>query len=105
MPPCQDGGQTSKGRLHSMDVSKGSQTYQYMCGIGCGKGSRFGVTKARKSTWLSDRGQESVCELRWMDLTTCDVSASPGAVLCQTHARKINRFVDNGPGIHVRCGG
>ena len=46
-----------------------------------------------------------VCELRWMELTTCDVSASPGELLCQIHARKINDFVDSGLEVCVRCGG
>ena len=46
-----------------------------------------------------------MCELWWMDLTTCDVSASLGAVICQIHAREINHFLDNGPQICVRCGG
>ena len=44
-----------------------------------------------------------MCVLRWTDLTTCDVSASPREVLCQIHARKINHFVDNGTDIRVRC--
>ena len=43
--------------------------------------------------------------LQWIDLTTCDVSVSPGALICQIHAGKINRFVDNGLEIRVRCGG
>ena len=49
--------------------------------------------------------RRAMCELWWMELTTCDVSASPGALICQIHARKINRFVENGPEIHIRCGG
>ena len=38
-------------------------------------------------------------------MTTCDVSASPGELICQTYARKINRFVDNGLDVRERCGG
>ena len=53
---------------------------------------------------LGQRSGEHVCVLRWMDLTTCDVSASPGALICQIHARKKNRFVDSGPEVCVRCG-
>ena len=101
--PCWDSGEWSKGHPRSMDGTGGSQTYQYMHGIDHGRGSRVGVAEARKLTWLSDRGQESVCELRWMDLTTCDVSASLGAVICQIRTRKINCFVDSGPEVHVRC--
>ena len=54
---------------------------------------------------LGQRLGEHVCVLRWMALTTYDVSASPGALICQIHARKINHFVDNGPEVRVRCGG
>ena len=54
---------------------------------------------------LGQRSGEHVCEFQWMNLTTCDVSASPGAFTCQIHARKINHFVDNGPEVHVRCDG
>ena len=54
---------------------------------------------------LRQRSGERVCVLWWMDLNTCDVSVSLRAVLCQIHARKINRFVDNGPEFRVRCGG
>ena len=32
-----------------------------------------------------------VCELWWMDLTTCDVSASPEAVICQMHTKEMIR--------------
>ena len=67
-----------------------------MHGIDRGRGSRVDAAEACKPRWLSKIGQESMCELRWMDLTTCDVSASPRVVLCQIHARKINHFVDNG---------
>ena len=38
-------------------------------------------------------------------MTTCDVSASLGALICQIHARRINFFVDNGTEVRVRCGG
>ena len=87
-----------------MDGAEISQTYQYMRGIDGGRGSRVDAAEARKSRWLLDRGQESVCVLRWTDLTTCDVSTSPGALLCKIHARKINHLVDNGPAVRVRCG-
>ena len=46
-----------------------------------------------------------VCELWWMDLTTCDVSASPETVICQMHAKEIIRLSDDGLKIHIRCGG
>ena len=59
--PCQDGGQRSKGHMHSMDGAEGSQTYQYMHGIDRGRGLRDGAAEAHKPRWLSDRGQESVC--------------------------------------------
>ena len=49
--------------------------------------------------------RRAVRELRWMDLTTCDVSASPRVVICQIHAREIIHFLDNGPEICLRCGG
>ena len=53
---------------------------------------------------LEQRSGERVCVLRWTDLTTCDVSASPGELICQIHARKIKGFVDDGLDVHVRCG-
>ena len=104
VPPCRYGGQRSKGHPHSMDGAEGSQTYQYMRGIDRGRGSRVGAIEACKPRRLSDKGQERVCELRRMDLTTCDVSASLGALICQIHARKVNHFVDSGPEVCVRCG-
>ena len=88
-----------------MDGAKGSQTYQYMHKIDHVRGLQIGAVEARKPRRLLDRGQESICELKRTNLTTCDASASPGALICQIHARKMNRFVDNGPEIHVRCGG
>ena len=54
---------------------------------------------------LEQRSGERVCVLWWMDLTTCDVSTSMGALICQIHAIKINHFVHNGPEIRIRCGG
>ena len=54
---------------------------------------------------LRQRLGEHVCVLRWMDLTTCDLSTSPGALICKIHARKIKVFVDDGPDVHIRCGG
>ena len=59
--PCWDGGQRSKGHPRSMDGVEGSQTYQYMCGIDRGRGSRVSVAESCKPSWLSDKGQESVC--------------------------------------------
>ena len=53
---------------------------------------------------IGKRSVEHVCVLWWMDLTTCDVSASPGAFICQIHAHEIICFVDNGPDVYVRCG-
>ena len=46
-----------------------------------------------------------MCMLRWTELTTCDVSASPRELICQIHARKIKGFVDDGPDVCVRCSG
>ena len=45
-----------------------------------------------------------VCVLRWTDLTTCDVSTSPEAFICQICVRKINCFLDDGLDVRVRCG-
>ena len=45
-----------------------------------------------------------MCVLWWTNLTTYDVSASPGALLCQIHVQKIMGFVDDGQDVHVRCG-
>ena len=59
----------------------------------------------QNKTALGQRSGERVCELQWTDLTTCNVSASPGALLCQIHIRKINGFGDDGPDVRVRCGG
>ena len=46
-----------------------------------------------------------MCELWWMDLTTCDVSASLEAVICQIHAKEMICFMDDGLEVHIRCGG
>ena len=54
---------------------------------------------------LRQRSREHVCALWWTNLTTCDVSASPGALIYQIHARKRNYFVYSDLEIHVRCGG
>ena len=43
-----------------------------------------------------------VCELRWTELTTCDVHASLEAVICQIHAREIIRIPENGLEIRIR---
>ena len=40
-----------------------------------------------------------------MELTTCDVSAIPEAVICQMHAKEIIRLQDNGLEIRKRCSG
>ena len=64
----------------------------------CDKGTQTEVA-------LGHRSGERVCVLRWTDLTTCDVSASPWTLICQIHGRKIKGFVDNGPEVCVRCGG
>ena len=37
--------------------------------------------------------------------TTCDVSASPKAFICQMHVKEMIRPLDDGPEIHIRCGG
>ena len=79
-----------------MDEAEGSQTYQYMHGIDRGRGMQTEVA-------LRQRSGECVCVLQWTDLTTCDVSTSPEALICQIHARKIKGFVDNGLDVHVRC--
>ena len=54
---------------------------------------------------LGQRSGERVCVLWSTNLTTYDVSASLGEILCQIHAREINRFVGNGPEVRVRCSG
>ena len=54
-------------------------------------------------SWIEVR--RVVCELWWMDLTTCDVSASPKAVICQMHAKEMIYIPNDGMNIHIRCGG
>ena len=46
-----------------------------------------------------------MCESWWTDLTTCGVSASPEAIICQMHAKEMIRPPDDGPEIRIRCGG
>ena len=46
-----------------------------------------------------------MCVLWWTNLTTCDVSTSPEAFICQIYARKIKGFMDDGPDVRVRCSG
>ena len=46
-----------------------------------------------------------MCELWWMDLTTCDVSAIPESVICQMHAKEMICPSDDGTEIRIRCGG
>ena len=40
-----------------------------------------------------------------MELTTCDVSASSEAVICQMHAKEMICSSDDGPEICIRCDG
>ena len=40
-----------------------------------------------------------------MDLTTCDMSASMDAVICQIHAKEMICSPSNGLEIRIRCGG
>ena len=96
--PCWNGGKRSKGHPHSMDGVEGSQTYHYMHGIDRGRGMQTKVS-------LGQTSGERVCVLRWMDLTTWNVSTSPEAFICQIHARKIKGFVDDGLDIRIRCVG
>ena len=71
------------------------------------------MAKAHELVWQrhANRGgsqievRRVVCELRWTDLTTCDVSASTERVICQMHAKEMIRPSDDGPGIRIRCGG
>ena len=63
----------------------------------CGRGMQTKVA-------LGQRLGERVCVLRWTNLTTCDVSASPWTLICQIHGRKIKGVVDDGPYVRVRCG-
>ena len=53
---------------------------------------------------LGQKSGEHVCVLWWMNLTTCDVSTSLEAFICQIHARKIKGFVDDGLDVRIRCG-
>ena len=46
-----------------------------------------------------------MCELWWMDLTTCDVSACLEAVIFQMNAKEMIHPPDDGLGICIRCGG
>ena len=46
-----------------------------------------------------------MCELWWTDLTTCDVSASLEAIICQMHATEMICPMGDGPETRVRCGG
>ena len=46
-----------------------------------------------------------MCDLWWTDLTTCDVSASPEAVICQMDAKEIICLPDDGLDFRIRCGG
>ena len=49
--------------------------------------------------------KRALCELWWMELTTCGVSASPEAVILKMHAKEMIRLPDDGPEIRIRCGG
>ena len=46
-----------------------------------------------------------MCELWWIELTTCDVNASPEAFICQMHAKEMIFPPDNGLEICIRCNG
>ena len=46
-----------------------------------------------------------MCELWWTNLTTCDVSASPEAVICQIHAKEMMCLLGDRPESRIRCGG
>ena len=46
-----------------------------------------------------------VCELWWMDLTTCDESTSLEVVICQIHAKEMICLPDDGLDICIRYGG
>ena len=46
-----------------------------------------------------------MCEFWWKDLTTCDVSASLEAIICQMHATKMIRPLGDGLETQLRCGG
>ena len=69
-----------------------------MHGIDHGKGTQTEVA-------LRQRLGEHVCVLRWTDLTTCDVSASSGALICQIHEKEMIHLLDDGLDICIRCGG
>ena len=47
----------------------------------------------------------AVCEFWWTDLTTCDVSASLKAVVCQMHVKEMVRSLDSGLETRIRCDG
>ena len=78
--------------IHALDRSQQRLTSR------CGRGTQTEVA-------LRQRSRERVCVLRWMELTTCNVSTNSGALIFQIHARKIKGFVDDGPDVRVRCGG
>ena len=69
--------------------------------------------EARESVWQRhpNRGgsrtevRRVMCELWWMDLTTCDVSASMEAVICLIHAKEMICPSGDGPDTHIRCSG
>ena len=46
-----------------------------------------------------------MCELWWMELNICDVSASLETIICQMHAKEMIRSLDDAPEICIRCGG
>ena len=54
---------------------------------------------------LEKNSGERACDLWWTDLTICDVSASPEAVMSQIHAKEMSRSPDNGLVICIRCDG
>ena len=46
-----------------------------------------------------------MCELWWMELTTCDVSAILKAVMCQMHAKEMIHPLGRVLETRVRCSG
>ena len=46
-----------------------------------------------------------MCELWWMDLTTCGVSAILEVVICQMHAKEMIRPPGGGPEARIRYSG
>ena len=49
--------------------------------------------------------RRAMCELWWTELTTCDVSVSLEAFICQIHAKEMIGPLDDGSKTSVRCDG